>query len=121
MTASLFQSSGDADGDAGYVNITDMHAGKVGFAPADSGDLNSFFVKAVLEKPYDLSIIHISQVLDSAQAEAPTAEPSKVNLTSLLNDKGCKEFSHLLTSTGALKTFQVLTTRPFFRRKTCQV
>ncbi|XP_021766350.1 fasciclin-like arabinogalactan protein 2 [Chenopodium quinoa] len=105
-TASLFQSSGDADGDAGYVNITDMHGGKVGFGPANTGDLNSFFVKAVLEKPYNLSIIHISQVLDSAEAEAPTPEPSKVNLTSLLSSKGCKEFSHLLTSTGAQKTFQ---------------
>ncbi|XP_021724451.1 fasciclin-like arabinogalactan protein 2 [Chenopodium quinoa] len=105
-TASLFQSSGDADGDAGYVNITDMHGGKVGFGPANTGDLNSFFVKAVLEKPYNLSIIHISQVLDSAEAEAPTPEPSKVNLTSLLSSKGCKEFSHLLTSTSAQKTFQ---------------
>ncbi|KAL2938604.1 Fasciclin-like arabinogalactan protein 2 [Bienertia sinuspersici] len=83
-----------------------MHAGKVGFAPADSGEPKSFFVKAVEEMPYNISILHISKVLDSEQAEAPTPEPSKLNLTSLLYDKGCKEFSRLLTSTGADKIFQ---------------
>lgn len=106
VTASLFQSSGDADGNSGYVNITDMHGGKVAFAPADTGDLNSFFVKTLVEMPYNLSVIQISAVLDSATAEAPTPEPSKVNLTSLLAAKGCKEFSRLLSSTGADKTFQ---------------
>lgn len=88
------------------MNITDMHGGKVGFAPANTGDLNSFFVKSVIEMPYNISVIHISQVLDSAEAEAPAPEPSSVNLTSLLAAKGCKEFAHLLISTGAAKTFQ---------------
>ena len=107
VTASLFQSSGDADGNSGYVNITDLHKGKVGFGPVDSGDLNSYFVKSVLEMPYKISVIQISHVLDSETAEAPTAEPTKINVTSVLADRGCKEFSHLLVSTGADKTYQV--------------
>ncbi|XP_057526955.1 fasciclin-like arabinogalactan protein 2 [Amaranthus tricolor] len=106
VTASLFQSSGDADGNSGYVNITDLHKGKVGFGPVDSGDLNSYFVKSVLEMPYKISVIQISHVLDSETAEAPTAEPTKINVTSVLADRGCKEFSHLLVSTGADKTYQ---------------
>ncbi|KAK9691244.1 hypothetical protein RND81_09G184700 [Saponaria officinalis] len=104
--ASMFQSSGDADGNSGYVNITDLHGGKVGFAPADVDGLHSYFVKSLVEMPYNISVIQISQVLDSAEAEAPMPEPSSINLTSVLAGKGCKEFSGLLTSSGALKTFQ---------------
>ncbi|KAJ8432471.1 hypothetical protein Cgig2_015268 [Carnegiea gigantea] len=106
LTASMFQSSGEADGTSGYINITDLHGGKVGFAPADSDGLHSFFVKTVLEKPYNISVIQISQVLNSAQAEAPTPEPSKVNLTDVLAAKGCKAFAGLLIATGADTTFQ---------------
>ncbi|KAL9243965.1 hypothetical protein vseg_017793 [Gypsophila vaccaria] len=105
-TASMFQSSGDADGNSGYVNITDLHGGKVGFGPADVDGLHSYFVKSLVEMPYNISVIQISQVLDSAEAEAPMPEPSSVNLTALLASKGCKEFSGLLSSSGADKTFQ---------------
>ncbi|XP_074272535.1 fasciclin-like arabinogalactan protein 2 [Silene latifolia] len=105
-TASMFQSTGDADGNSGYVNITDLHGGKVGFSPADADGLHSFFVKSLLEMPYNIAVIQISQVLDSAEAEAPTPEPSSIHLTSLLESKGCKEFAGLLTSSGADKTFQ---------------
>lgn len=46
------------------------------------------------------------QVLTSAEAEAPTAGPSDVNLTSILAKQGCKAFADLLIASGADATFQ---------------
>lgn len=48
----------------------------------------------------------IVQVLTSAEAEAPTAEPSALNLTTILSKQGCKSFSDLLKATGADATYQ---------------
>ncbi|KAL8150941.1 hypothetical protein V2J09_020749 [Rumex salicifolius] len=108
LTASLFQSTGAAPGNSGYVNITDVGGGKVGFSPSENGgaDFNSFYVKSIVEKPYNISVIQISQALSSAEAAAPTPEPSSLNLTSVLAAKGCKAFSALMTATKADKTFQ---------------
>lgn len=107
LTASMFQATGAASGTAGYVNITDLKGGKVGFAPGDnSGNLDSVYVKSVHEKPYNISILQISQVLTSAEAEAPTPGPSDLNLTVILAKQGCKAFADLLKSSGADTTFQ---------------
>lgn len=108
LTASMFQSTGAAPGNSGYVNITDLGGGKVGISPAENGggDFKSFYVKSIVEKPYNISVIEISQALSSAEAEAPAPEPSSLNLTSVLAAKGCKAFSGLMTATGAAKTFQ---------------
>ncbi|KAL6144049.1 PREDICTED: fasciclin-like arabinogalactan protein 2 [Fragaria vesca subsp. vesca] len=107
LTATMFQSTGTADGTSGYVNITNLKGGKVGFGTEDNdGKLNSFYEKSVQEIPYNISVLQISQVLTSAEAEAPTAGPSDVNLTSILAKQGCKAFSDLLISTGADTTFQ---------------
>ncbi|GAB2285179.1 Fasciclin-like arabinogalactan protein 1 [Dionaea muscipula] len=106
LTATLFQSTGFATGNSGYVNITDLSGGKVGFGTADNGDLNSFYVKRVDEMPYNISVIQISSIIHSAEALAPTPEPSLLNLTSTLAAKGCKAFADLLTATGADKTYQ---------------
>ncbi|XP_062009249.1 fasciclin-like arabinogalactan protein 2 [Rosa rugosa] len=107
LTASMFQSTGTADGTTGYVNITNLKGGKVGFGTEDNnGKLNSFYQKSVQEIPYNISVLQISQVLTSAEAEAPTAGPSDVNLTSILAKQGCKAFSDMLIATGAAATFQ---------------
>ncbi|KAL6137059.1 hypothetical protein ACLB2K_062354 [Fragaria x ananassa] len=107
LTATMFQSTGTADGTSGYVNITNLKGGKVGFGTEDNdGKLNSFYEKSVQEIPYNISVLQISQVLTSAEAEAPTAGPSDVNLTSILAKQGCKAFSDLLIATGADTTFQ---------------
>ena len=45
------------------------------------------------------------QVLNSAEAEAPTAEPSQLNLTQIMSKQGCKAFSDLLKASGADATF----------------
>ncbi|KAL6330387.1 hypothetical protein AAG906_040316 [Vitis piasezkii] len=104
-SATLFQSTGSAPGTAGFVNITDLKHGKVGFGAQDSGHLNSYFVKSVVEIPYNISVLEISQILTSAVAEAPAEAPS-LNLTIMLSKQGCKAFGDLLEASGAIKTFE---------------
>ncbi|WCJ37376.1 FASCICLIN-like arabinogalactan 2 [Euphorbia peplus] len=104
LTSTMFQATGSATGTAGYVNITDLKGGKVAFGTED-GKLDSTFVKSLEEIPYNISIMQISQPLNSADAEAPTAAPS-LNLTEIMSRQGCKAFSDLLKASGALSTFE---------------
>ncbi|XP_062107137.1 fasciclin-like arabinogalactan protein 2 [Humulus lupulus] len=107
LTSSVFQASGAAPGTSGFVNITNLKGGKVGFGVEDNdGHLNSRFVKSIKEIPYNISVIQISQVLTSAEAEAPTSGPSELNVTSILSKQGCKSFADLLIATGADTTYQ---------------
>ncbi|XAR55253.1 hypothetical protein NMG60_11035278 [Bertholletia excelsa] len=107
-TATLFQATGEASGTSGYVNITDSKGGKVSFSAVDAGEgiPSATYVKSVEEKPYNISVIQISHVLSSVDAEAPVAGPSEVNLTTLMAKQGCKAFSDLLTKSGAEDTFK---------------
>lgn len=107
-TSSLFQATGEAAGTSGYVNITDMRGGKVGFTPIDSGTDNqpmATFVKTIIEEPYVISVIQISHVLSSPEAEAPTGSPTDINVTSLMANQGCKAFSDLIIAHGNEDTF----------------
>ncbi|XP_028805230.1 fasciclin-like arabinogalactan protein 2 [Neltuma alba] len=108
LASSMFQATGAAAGTSGYVNITNLKGGKVGFGAdnTDGGALHSFYVKSVDELPYNISILQISQGLSSADAEAPTAAPSQVNLTSTMAKQGCKAFADLLKASKALSTFE---------------
>ncbi|XP_030454767.2 fasciclin-like arabinogalactan protein 2 [Syzygium oleosum] len=106
LTSTMFQATGTAAGTSGYINITDLKGGKVGFGAEDNGgDLNAVFVKSVDEIPYNISVLQISQVLTSPEAEAPTASPSDLNITAILSKQGCKSFADLISASGALKTF----------------
>ncbi|GFZ05354.1 FASCICLIN-like arabinogalactan 2 [Actinidia rufa] len=90
---------------SGYVNITNQKGGRVSFAAIDhAGDLSATFVKSVFELPYNISVIQISHILTSAEAEAPNPSPT-LNLTTLISKQGCTSFSDLLISSGALDTF----------------
>ncbi|KAL0311100.1 UNVERIFIED_CONTAM: Fasciclin-like arabinogalactan protein 2 [Sesamum angustifolium] len=106
-TSSLFQATGEAAGTSGYVNITDMKGGKVGFSPVDSNSDQPMatYVKSIEELPYNISVIQISHILSSPEAEAPTAAPTDLNLTSLMAKQGCKAFSDLITAQSADETF----------------
>ncbi|GFZ05402.1 FASCICLIN-like arabinogalactan 2 [Actinidia rufa] len=105
LTATLFQATGEASGTSGYVNITNQKGGRVSFAAIDhAGDLSATFVKSVFELPYNISVIQISHILTSAEAEAPNPSPT-LNLTTLISKQGCTSFSDLLISSGALDTF----------------
>ncbi|KAL8195416.1 hypothetical protein R6Q57_025819 [Mikania cordata] len=104
-TATMYQATGEAPGTTGYVHITDVKGGKVRFTPEDNpSQTDSVYVKSILEMPYNISVIQISSVLQSPEAEAPTAAPD-LNLTNLLQRDGCKSFYDLLTTSGAIGTF----------------
>ncbi|KAL1567574.1 Fasciclin-like arabinogalactan protein 2 [Salvia divinorum] len=102
-TSTLFQASGEAAGTSGYVNITDFKGGKVGFTPVDSDSEPPMatFVKSIHELPYNISVIQISNILTSPEAEAPVSAPTDLNLLSLLAKQGCKSFSDLIAGAGA--------------------
>ncbi|XP_076944261.1 fasciclin-like arabinogalactan protein 2 [Bidens hawaiensis] len=104
-TATMYQATGEAPGTAGYVHISDVKGGKVRFTPEDNpSQTDTTYVKSILEMPYNISVIQISAILQSPEAEAPTAAPD-LNLTSLLQRDGCQAFYDLLTSSGAIGTF----------------
>ncbi|KAL2972634.1 hypothetical protein AAZX31_14G004200 [Glycine max] len=107
LVSSMFQATGSASGTAGYVNITNLKAGKVGFAAEDNdGSLHSFYVKSVKEMPYYISVLQISAAISSADAEAPTAAPSAIDLISIMSKQGCKAFADLLRGSKALPSFK---------------
>ncbi|KAK8517868.1 hypothetical protein V6N13_128022 [Hibiscus sabdariffa] len=106
LISTMFQATGVAPGSSGYINVTDLKGGKVGFgAENNDGKLDAVYVKSVAEIPYNISVLQISQALNSAEAEAPAGEPSQLNLTAILSKQGCKAFADLLISSGADATF----------------
>ncbi|KAJ0051775.1 hypothetical protein Pint_01837 [Pistacia integerrima] len=103
LASSMFQATGSAAGSSGYVNITDIKGGKVGFGTEDNdGKLDASYVKSLVEMPYNISVLQISQ----GEAEAPTPGPSDLNLTAIMAKQGCKAFADLLIATGAQSTFE---------------
>ncbi|XP_059283494.1 fasciclin-like arabinogalactan protein 1 [Lycium ferocissimum] len=107
LAATMFQATGSASGSSGFVNITNLKGGKVAFSPADyDGVPPAKFVKSIDEIPYNISVIQISTILPSNEAEAPTPGPSEMNLTSLMSVHGCKVFAETLLANPAEKTFE---------------
>ncbi|KAL6544553.1 hypothetical protein OROMI_023415 [Orobanche minor] len=104
--ATMFQATGSAPGSTGFVNITLLKGGKIGFAPEDgNGVAPATFVKTVKAIPYNISVIQISAILKSAEAEAPAPGPSQMNLTDLMSAHGCKVFAETLLANPAQQTF----------------
>ena len=102
------QRSGFAPGMAGYVNITQHRGGKVTFIVDDAADSVKpvTFVKQIESHRYDYSVLQVSSVLSSPEAEAPVAPPAPVNLTDLLSKKYCKSFASLLSANAdVFRTF----------------
>ncbi|KAK1268753.1 Fasciclin-like arabinogalactan protein 2 [Acorus gramineus] len=107
LVSSMFQATGAAPGTTGFVNITDLPAGHVGFGAQDSGSLDARFVKSVVEHPYKISVIQISTTLVSPEAQAPTPAPSQLNFTTLMSKQGCKKFADLILAAPEVeKTFE---------------
>ncbi|GMH05813.1 hypothetical protein Nepgr_007653 [Nepenthes gracilis] len=105
LAATMYQATGSAPGSSGFVNITDMKGGKVAFGAEDAGNLDAAFVKSVKEIPYNISVIQISKILSSPDAEAPTPGPAEMNLTNIMSRHGCKFFADTLSGTEAEKTY----------------
>lgn len=80
--------------------------GKVGFGAGDDSEIDAYFVKSVEEIPYKIAVVQISGILVVREAEAPAAQPSKMNLTALMSARGCSVFADtLLRDPNANKTF----------------
>ncbi|KAL6975195.1 Fasciclin-like arabinogalactan protein 1 [Sarracenia purpurea var. burkii] len=106
LSATMFQATGTATGSSGFVNITDLKGGKVGFGTEDNGGkIDAVFVKTLETFPYNMSVIQISSILPSSEAEAPTPGPSETNLTAVMSAHGCKVFAETLLGSDAEKTF----------------
>ncbi|KAH6779794.1 FASCICLIN-like arabinogalactan-protein 10 [Perilla frutescens var. hirtella] len=106
LSTTLYQTTGNAGGQLGFVNITDVKGGKVAFGSGVPGSpLDSTFSKSVKSFPYNLSVIEISKAIaPSAVLTAPSASTS--NITALLEKAGCKTFAALLASSGVLKVYE---------------
>lgn len=106
LAATMYQATGSAPGTAGFVNITDLKGGKVGFGAQDSGTLSSSFVKSIKEIPYNISVIQISHILTNSDAEAPAPAPEIANITEIMSAHGCKVFADtLMANKDALGTY----------------
>ncbi|KAF8379347.1 hypothetical protein HHK36_028781 [Tetracentron sinense] len=108
LTTTLYQTTGNAPGNLGFVNITDLKGGKVGFGSAAPGSkLDSSYTKSVKQIPYNISVLEISApIIAPGILTAPAPSASDVNITALLEKAGCKTFVSLIVSTGVLKVYQ---------------
>ncbi|WOL10008.1 hypothetical protein Cni_G18762 [Canna indica] len=106
LTTTLLQTTGNADGNLGFVNITNLRGGRVGFASTAPGSkFDSTYTKSIQQIPYNLSVVAISApIIFPGLLDAPTTASS--NLTALLEKAGCKTFARLLSTSGVLKVFQ---------------
>ncbi|KAJ6840623.1 putative fasciclin-like arabinogalactan protein 8 [Iris pallida] len=106
LSTTLYQTTGNAPGNSGFVNITDRRGGDVLFGPsAKNSALTSRYTKSVRQIPYNISVIEISApIVFPGLLDAPSAATS--NITALLEKAGCKTFAGLLQSSGVLKVFE---------------
>lgn len=108
LSTTLYQTTGNAPGNYGFVNITDLQGGKVGFGSAVPGSkLSSSYTKSVKQIPYNISVLEISEpVIAPGILTAPAPSASDLNITALLEKAGCKTFAALILSSGVIKTYQ---------------
>ncbi|XP_062185061.1 fasciclin-like arabinogalactan protein 8 [Phragmites australis] len=107
LTTSLYQTTGEAAGNMGHVNITDLRGGKVAFASAAPGaKFQSTYTKRIKEFPSNLSVLEVSDPITfPGLFGSPSA--ASANLTGLLEKAGCKQFARLVVSSGVIKMYQV--------------
>ncbi|KAK2650516.1 hypothetical protein Ddye_018005 [Dipteronia dyeriana] len=108
LSTTLYQTTGNADGKLGFVNITDLQGGKVGFGSAAPGSkLDSSYSKSIKQIPYNISVLEIDQpIIAPGILTAPAPSASNVNITALLVKAGCKTFAGLLVTSGVMKTYE---------------
>ncbi|PSS21600.1 Fasciclin-like arabinogalactan protein [Actinidia chinensis var. chinensis] len=104
-TTTLYQTTGTAEGNLGFVNITDLKGGKVGFGSAAPGSAsNSAYKKEVKKIPYNISVLEVTEPI-IAPGILSTSAP-EVNITARLEKAGCKTFAALISSTGVVIVYQ---------------
>ncbi|VVB06447.1 unnamed protein product [Arabis nemorensis] len=106
LTTTLYQTTGNAPGNLGFVNVTDLKGGKVGFGSAVSGSkLDSSYTKSVKQIPYNISVLEIDSPI-IAPGILTSSAAGISNITGLLEKAGCKTFANLLLTSGVLKTYE---------------
>ncbi|CAL9073622.1 unnamed protein product [Musa acuminata var. zebrina] len=64
ILTTLFQASGGAAGQNGFLNVTNMENGQIAFGSAVAGSsLTANFVKVLATQPYNISVLQISSVI----------------------------------------------------------
>ncbi|XP_055817417.1 fasciclin-like arabinogalactan protein 10 [Solanum dulcamara] len=107
LTTTLYQTTGNAHGNVGSVNITDLKGGKVGFGSAiPNSPLASTYTKSVKQIQYNISVLEISAPIIAPGILAAPAPSGDFNITGALEKAGCKTFASLLIKSGVLKTYQ---------------
>lgn len=108
LSTTLYQTTGNANGNLGSVNITDLKGGKVGFGSAVShSPLASTYTKSVKQIEYNISVLEISSpIIAPGILTAPAPSALDFNITAALEKAGCKTFASLLVQSGVLKTYQ---------------
>jgi uncharacterized surface protein with fasciclin (FAS1) repeats len=106
LTTTLYQTTGDASGNMGHVNITNLRGGKVAFASAAPGArFQATYTKRVKEEPYNLSVLEVSDPITfPGLFGSPSA--ASANLTGILEKAGCKQFARLIVTSGVIKMYQ---------------
>lgn len=105
VSTTLYQTTGEAVGQQGFVNITDYRGGRVAFRSAVPGSkFASMYTRSVRQIPYNISVLEISApiVFDGLFE----GSPPDANITAVLENAGCKTFAALISSTGMIKIFQ---------------
>uniref|UniRef100_A0A5K1BKV0 FAS1 domain-containing protein n=2 Tax=Nymphaea colorata TaxID=210225 RepID=A0A5K1BKV0_9MAGN len=106
LLTTLFQTTGTATNQEGFLNATYLNSGDIMFGSGVRGSgLTSKFVKVVAAEPYNISIIQISSVIIPPGFENASTPTSQVNITSTLLSSGFQSFADLLQSTGAIQTY----------------
>uniref|UniRef100_A0A5B7BQL5 FAS1 domain-containing protein n=1 Tax=Davidia involucrata TaxID=16924 RepID=A0A5B7BQL5_DAVIN len=88
LLTTLFQSSGQATGQQGFLNVTDLSTGSVVFGSAAKGaTLGANLVKSIAAQPFNISVLQISTVIipvgiessnsSSNSTKPPSASPAK--------------------------------------------
>ncbi|CAN6991775.1 hypothetical protein BRARA_A03323 [Brassica rapa] len=73
ILTTLFQSSGQAKGQQGFINATVMNNGDVMFGSAVRGSLlDSKLIDSVATHPYNISVLHISSYIPIMNPEGPS-------------------------------------------------
>ncbi|KAL3381207.1 hypothetical protein AABB24_001375, partial [Solanum stoloniferum] len=106
-STTLYQTTGNAHGNVGSVNITDLKGGKVGFGSAiPNSPLASTYTKSVKQIQYNISVLEVSAPIIAPGILTAPAPSGDFNITGALEKAGCKTFASLLVRSGVLKTYQ---------------
>ncbi|TMW95564.1 hypothetical protein EJD97_008656 [Solanum chilense] len=84
-TPTLFQTTGYANNDQGFLNMTDLGVGSISLGSAAEGErLESKLVKSIASQPYNISILQVSNVIipsgiDSSTPTSPPPTPAPIS------------------------------------------